>query len=147
MVTYNNRKTSSEKNDVMPRAGIEPTSLGFMSECDTTTLSRQPCWQQSHLNVLISGLNNLHLIKHSYIFVLQFYRRNRLRYAIKEDDPVKIEITYKHTLISYSREQSGTNVLKITFTAQEAGPYNIAVMIMGKNIRGSPFKKTFLPGM
>ena len=50
MVTCNNGKTSSEKNDVMPRAGIEPTSLGFMSECDTTTLSRQPCWQQSPLN-------------------------------------------------------------------------------------------------
>ena len=32
------KKSSSETMMLLPRAGIEPTSLGFMSECDTTTL-------------------------------------------------------------------------------------------------------------
>lgn len=41
MVTCKNRKTSLGRNDFMPQAGIEPTSPGFMSNCDTTTSLRE----------------------------------------------------------------------------------------------------------
>ena len=66
---------------------------------------------------------------------------------MKKDDCVKVEISCQQTQLSYSMEQSGSHMLKVTFTVQQAGPYVIAILVTGKHIRGSPFKKTFNPGI
>ena len=58
---------------------------------------------------------------------------------------------HKDTLIASSREYGGENwgrknTMKVSFTVREAGSYRISILARGMPIRGSPFKKDFLPG-
>lgn len=41
---------------------------------------------------------------------------------------------------------AGKNALCVSFHPKKAGRYTISVLVDGKNIAGSPFVKTFLPG-
>ena len=68
-------------------------------------------------------------------------------HTLSESDRIKIEISYNQTLLSYSQECGGSNVMKVTFTVRQAGQYTIAIMAAGQHINGSPFVKAFLPGI
>ena len=62
-----------------------------------------------------------------------------------------IEIMHNDTLVASSREYGGENcrrknTMKVSFTVREAGSYRISILARGMPIRGSPFKKDFLPG-
>ena len=99
----------------MPRAGIEPTSLGFMSECDTTTLSRQPCWQQSHLNDMQDILTWVTQFNFSSrLNNLQGKLRGSETDAMFKDKYIKYEtVFFKHNANSqmqvYSEKLTGSN--------------------------------------
>ena len=72
-------------------------------------------------------------------------------YPVSPDDPILIEIMHKDTLVASSREYGGenwgrNNTMKVSFTVREAGTYRISILARGMPIRGSPFKKDFLPG-
>ena len=76
---------------------------------------------------------------------------NLFPYPVSPDDPILIEIMHKDTLIASSREYGGENwgrknTMKVSFTVREAGTYRISILARGMPIRGSPFKKDFLPG-
>ena len=67
------------------------------------------------------------------------------------DDPILIEIMHNDALVLSSREYGGENwgkenTMKVSFTVREAGTYTISIHVRGMPIRGSPFKKVFLPG-
>lgn len=64
-----------------------------------------------------------------------------------------MEIIHKGSMIAYSCEYGGptqnrqdSNKMKVTFTVRQAGEYSIAVLLAGDHVKGSPFKKVFLPG-
>lgn len=40
-----------------------------------------------------------------------------------------------------------SNVAKVSFTVHKSGQYKIVVMVAASPIKGSPFSKTFLPGI
>ena len=76
---------------------------------------------------------------------------NLFPYPVSPDDPILIKIMHKDTLIASSREYGGENwrrknTMKVSFTVREAGSYRISILARGMPIRGSPFKKDFLPG-
>ena len=76
---------------------------------------------------------------------------NLFPYPVSPDDPILIEIMHKDTLVASSREYGGenwgrSNTMKVSFTVREAGTYRISILARGMPIRGSPFKKDFLPG-
>ena len=76
---------------------------------------------------------------------------NLFPYPVSPDDPILIEIMHKDTLVASSREYGGENwgrknTMKVSFTVREAGTYRISILARGMPIRGSPFKKDFLPG-
>ena len=76
---------------------------------------------------------------------------NLFPYPVSPDDPILIEIMHKDTLVASSREYGGenwgrNNTMKVSFTVREAGTYRISILARGMPIRGSPFKKDFLPG-
>ena len=76
---------------------------------------------------------------------------NLFPYPVSPDDPILIKIVHKDTLIASSREYGGENwgrknTMKVSFTVREAGTYRISILARGMPIRGSPFKKDFLPG-
>ena len=76
---------------------------------------------------------------------------NLFPYPVSSDDPIFIEIMHKDTLVASSREYGGENrgrknTMKVSFTVREAGTYRISILVRGMPIRGSPFKKDFLPG-
>ena len=76
---------------------------------------------------------------------------SRSPYPVSPDDPILIEIMHNDTLVASSREYGGENwgrknTMKVSFTVREAGTYRISILARGMPIRGSPFKKDFLPG-
>ena len=76
---------------------------------------------------------------------------NLFPYPVSPDDPILIEIMHNDTLVASSREYGGENwgrknTMKVSFTVREAGSYRISILARGMPIRGSPFKKDFLPG-
>ena len=76
---------------------------------------------------------------------------SRSPYPVSPDDPILIEIMHNDTLVASSREYGGenwgtNNTMKVSFTVREAGSYRISILARGMPIRGSPFKKDFLPG-
>lgn len=92
-----------------------------------------------------------YVVGESMIFFIHFYRMNLFPYPVSPDDPILIEIMHKDTLVASSREYGGenwgkSNTMKVSFTVREAGTYRISILARGMPIRGSPFKKDFLPG-
>lgn len=75
---------------------------------------------------------------------------NLFPYPVSPDDPILIEIMHNDTLVAFSREYGENwgkkNTMKVSFTVREAGTYRISILARGMQIRGSPFKKDFLPG-
>ena len=76
---------------------------------------------------------------------------NLFPYPVSPDDPILIEIMHKDTLVASSHEYGGENwggknTMKVSFTVREAGSYRISILVREMQIRGSPFKKDFLPG-
>ncbi|XP_074631546.1 apoptosis-resistant E3 ubiquitin protein ligase 1-like [Acropora palmata] len=92
-----------------------------------------------------------YVVGESMVFFIHFYRMNLFPYPVSPDDPILIKIMHKDTLIASSREYGGENwrrknTMKVSFTVREAGSYRISILARGMPIRGSPFKKDFLPG-
>ncbi|KAK2550823.1 Apoptosis-resistant E3 ubiquitin protein ligase 1 [Acropora cervicornis] len=92
-----------------------------------------------------------YVVGESMIFFIHFYRVNLFPYPVSPDDPILIEIMHNDTLVASSREYGGenwgrSNTMKVSFTVREAGTYRISILARGMPIRGSPFKKDFLPG-
>ncbi|XP_033636147.1 apoptosis-resistant E3 ubiquitin protein ligase 1-like isoform X2 [Asterias rubens] len=81
-------------------------------------------------------------------FMIKFFQRNRRPYIISRDNslPVIVEITASQQRISSSLEYGKTNEVKASFTVRRAGLYTITVRLGQMNIRGSPYRKMFLPG-
>ena len=76
---------------------------------------------------------------------------NCFPYPVSPDDPILIVIKHNDTLVATSREYGGENwgtknAMKVSFTVREAGTYRISILAREMPIRGSPFKKDFLPG-
>ncbi|XP_067031936.1 apoptosis-resistant E3 ubiquitin protein ligase 1-like isoform X2 [Acropora muricata] len=92
-----------------------------------------------------------YVVGESMVFFIHFYRMNLFPYPVSPDDPILIEIMHNDTLVASSREYGGENwgrknTMKVSFTVREAGTYRISILARGMPIRGSPFKKDFLPG-
>ena len=79
------------------------------------------------------------------LLFFQFYRRNSLAFIISLKNTVLVEIQHRGALVPCSVDVEG-NKVQVTFTVRSAGNYSIEVLVQGKQIKGSPFCKAFLPG-
>lgn len=66
-------------------------------------------------------------------------------------DNLLVEILHNGVKVAAVMEVGGTepntvNVARVSFTVHRAGEYQISVMIGGRHIKGSPFKKHFDAG-
>ncbi|XP_031569260.1 apoptosis-resistant E3 ubiquitin protein ligase 1-like [Actinia tenebrosa] len=86
-------------------------------------------------------------------FVIEFYRYNCIAHPVDKNSGITVEILHKGSMIAYSCEYGGptqnrqdSNKMKVTFTVRQAGEYTIAILLAHEHVKGSPFKKVFLPG-
>ncbi|XP_076442500.1 apoptosis-resistant E3 ubiquitin protein ligase 1-like isoform X1 [Babylonia areolata] len=85
-------------------------------------------------------------------FSVRFFQKNGSPYPISKADNVLVEIVHQNAKVATTMEfgsdlPSDVNLARVSFTVHKSGDYVISVMIGGRHIKGSPFSKTFEPGM
>ncbi|KAL5008817.1 hypothetical protein ScPMuIL_014398 [Solemya velum] len=84
-------------------------------------------------------------------FSIKFFQKNGKPYPVSNADNLLVEILHHGVKVAAVMEVGGTeantvNVARVSFTVHRAGEYQISVMIGGRHIKGSPFKKQFDAG-
>lgn len=85
-------------------------------------------------------------------FFIKFFQRNGRAYPICNEDPLLVEVLAgggAHK-VACSVELGGAdpshaNRARVQFTVRRAGPCVVSVLLDAAHVRGSPFRKTFLP--
>ena len=62
---------------------------------------------------------------------------------------MRVEVRNREGAEAFVKERDGKqrNAYCVTFQPKISGCYTISVMINGKHIHGSPFRRTFVPGL
>jgi hypothetical protein len=72
---------------------------------------------------------------------------------VSDADNVLVEIVHQNAKVAMTTEfgsanrPENMNLARVSFTVHKAGEYVISVMMGGRHIKGSPFSKTFEPGI
>ncbi|XP_025831549.1 apoptosis-resistant E3 ubiquitin protein ligase 1 [Agrilus planipennis] len=97
--------------------------------------------------------NDMHPVGHTVCFTVHFYQRNGQPYPICDTDQLTVEVsdgTRKMAIISELGSPTDplcANVARIKFTVRHASQYIISVMVGSQHVAGSPFSRTFIPGV
>ena len=85
--------------------------------------------------------------------MFQFFQKNGTPYPISDADNILVEIVHQNAKVATTTEFGGAqeagniNIATVSFTVHRAGDYVISIMMGGRHIKGSPFTKTFDPGI
>ncbi|XP_071486996.1 apoptosis-resistant E3 ubiquitin protein ligase 1-like [Diadema antillarum] len=83
-------------------------------------------------------------------FIIKFYQRNGMKYAISDADQLIVEVIVGQQRmacsVDYSNSKTTYHCVKCAFTVRRSGVYAISIKLGPIPIKGSPFKKEFLPG-
>lgn len=79
------------------------------------------------------------------------FQRNGKPYPVSNGDNILVEIVHQGIKVATTMEYGGpdptsANIAKVSFTIYKSGEYLISILIGGRHIKGSPFKKNFEAG-
>ncbi|XP_071041064.1 apoptosis-resistant E3 ubiquitin protein ligase 1 isoform X3 [Parasteatoda tepidariorum] len=134
--------TMSQPRLIHPQ--VTSSKLGFLSYVTGRYLSPSSC-------KVVFDWKEPQSVGNTMSFTVKFYQRNGQAYPICNEDNILIEVTQGTYKIACSIEYGGpqisdANKAKVHFTVRRSGEYQICVLICMTHIRGSPFKKEFIPG-
>ncbi|CAB3984927.1 apoptosis-resistant E3 ubiquitin ligase 1-like [Paramuricea clavata] len=82
-------------------------------------------------------------------FLIKLYRKSWFFfYTVTGRENVRVEVRNREGAEAFVKERDGKqrNAYCVTFHPKISGCYTISVLINGKHIHGSPFRRTFVPG-
>ncbi|XP_064603718.1 apoptosis-resistant E3 ubiquitin protein ligase 1-like [Liolophura sinensis] len=92
-----------------------------------------------------------HTVGGTLTFQVQVFQRNGKPYPVSNGDNILVEIVHQGIKVATTMEYGGpdpnsANIAKVSFTIYKSGEYLISILIGGRHIKGSPFKKNFEAG-
>lgn len=85
-----------------------------------------------------------------FYFVIQLNcKRGFFFYTLTGRENVRVEVRNSEGAVEFAKEKdrSRRNAYCVTFNPKCSGRYTISVLVNGKHILGSPFIRTFTPGV